>query len=149
MCDYSLMAFPNRLAVAGEQLVVTKFTSGTIGLAQPSCRQQGWWAAMKAFFSPPELPVVCIPPGASLKLQDIPQPLQIELEIGPEEDVTFTQLSARANTHRDAVRFANGKEILLQRLQEGQRVTVLDLSGGDGLAPASEQRMPHEFEFTI
>ena len=141
MCDYSLMAFPNRLAGAGEDLVVNRFPTGTIGLAVPVAAQQGWWAAVRAFFNPPEVPAVCIPPGASLKLSDIPKPPQTELGVGSEEDVTFTELSAKVNTHRDAVRFGNGKEVLLQCLQEGQRVTVLDLSGAEPSLPALEERL--------
>ena len=31
MCDYSLAHFPNRLAVAGEELVVHRFNTGTLG----------------------------------------------------------------------------------------------------------------------
>jgi len=42
--------------------------------------------------------------------------------------VTFTQISPAANSYRDAVRFANGREVRLQELREGQRVRVLDLS---------------------
>ncbi len=33
MCDYSLMALPNRLAVCGDELVVYKFELGSLGLA--------------------------------------------------------------------------------------------------------------------
>ena len=32
MCDYSIMALPNRLAVCGEELVTHKFEIGTMGL---------------------------------------------------------------------------------------------------------------------
>jgi hypothetical protein len=32
MCDYSLMMVRNRLAVEGEELVVHKFKSGSVGL---------------------------------------------------------------------------------------------------------------------
>jgi hypothetical protein len=39
----------------------------------------------------------------------------------------FTQITAAVSTFRDAVRFQNGVEVLLQRLDEGQRVRVLDL----------------------
>ena len=31
MCDYSLMAIPNRLAVSGEELLVHKFEEGSVG----------------------------------------------------------------------------------------------------------------------
>ena len=36
MCDYSLMAVPNRLAEDGEDLVVYRFPTGSLGLASPS-----------------------------------------------------------------------------------------------------------------
>ena len=45
--------------------------------------------------------------------------------------MTFAQLSATPYQFRDAVRFDNGREILLQQLQRGQRVEVLSLSSGD------------------
>jgi hypothetical protein len=61
-------------------------------------------------------------------LRDIPERLQQQFGVGPEEEVTFTQLSASADRYRDAVRFKNGAEVLLQRLTPGQRVDVLSLS---------------------
>jgi hypothetical protein len=33
MCDYSLMAIPNRSAVSGEELVIHRFETGSVGLA--------------------------------------------------------------------------------------------------------------------
>ena len=36
MCDYSLMAVPNRLAREGEELVAHRFPTGSLGLASPS-----------------------------------------------------------------------------------------------------------------
>ena len=35
MCDYSLMSFPNRLANAGEDLVVHRFRADRTGLPRP------------------------------------------------------------------------------------------------------------------
>ena len=141
MCDYSLMAVPNRLAREGEDLVAHRFPTGSIGLAspvdlrlatepQPTC-QKSLWRRVAEFFDPPRaepVPAVCIPPGARLHLQDIPARLQQELCVGPAEDVSFTQISAAVNSYRDAVRFGNGREVRLQELREGQRVRVLDLS---------------------
>ena len=140
MCDYSLMVVPNRLAQEGEELVAHQFSTGSLGLASPAdlrraaCPQpvaRSFWSALKEFFNPPRpepVPAVCIPPGARLQLQDIPVRLQREFGVGPVEDVTFTQISAVVNTYRDAVRFANGRELRLQELKEGVRVKVLDLS---------------------
>ena len=133
MCDYSLAGLPNRLAVEGEQLVVYGFTTGAMGLA-PSC------SGLKRFFFPSRTPAVCIPPGARLRLHDIPWHLQKRLRVGEVEEVSFVQQSAEAFTYRDAVRFANGKELLLQFLRCGQRMDVLSLSPEDG----SEEKTKHQ-----
>jgi hypothetical protein len=142
MCDYSLMAMPNSLAVSGEELIVHRFEAGSVGLASAldlrrikECRKaqfRGVWPTIKAFFSPSDsrsIPAVCIPPGARLLIRDIPAKLQQEcgFQDGVKEAV-FTQVTAVVNTFRDAVRFQNGVEVLLQRFDEGQRVRVLDLS---------------------
>jgi hypothetical protein len=94
------------------------------------------WSALKDLFNPPRvvsIPAVCIPPGARLRLRDIPARLQHELRVGPEEDVVFTQLTASPHSYRDAVRFGNGREVRLQELREGQRAEVLDLSCAEEL----------------
>ena len=141
MCDYSLMAVPNRLAREGEELVAHRFPTGSLGLASPADlkraidppapARKNLWRTMVDFFNPPKsepVPAVCIPPGARLELQDIPARLQQEMGVGPVERVTFTQITAAVNSYRDAVRFGNGREVRLQELREGQRVRVLDLS---------------------
>jgi hypothetical protein len=140
MCDFSLMGVPNRLAQQGEELVMHRFQTGTLGMACPADLQRAeaqtsikktFWHALKEFFNPaPEeaIAAVCIPPGARLRLNDIPARLQHEFGVGPAEEVTFTQISDIVNSHRDAVRFYNGREVRLQELREGQRVRVLDLS---------------------
>ncbi len=146
MCDYSLMAVPNRLAKEGEELVAHRFPTGSLGLASPADLKRvadppapvrrSIWCAVKEFFNPPKtepVPAVCIPPGARLELHDIPVRLQHEIGVGPVEAVTFTQISAAVNSYRDAVRFANGREVRLQELREGQRVRVLDLSMAEDL----------------
>ena len=123
MCDYSLAGVPNRLAVEGEQLVVHRF-SASLGLASP-CPPlaQSWYQNAT--------PAVCVAPGARLLLRDIPEDLQSRFHVGASEEVTFVQLSATAYQYRDAVRFKNGQEILLQKLQCGQQVDVLSVSSGN------------------
>jgi hypothetical protein len=146
MCDYSLMAVPNRLAREGEELVAYRFPTGSLGLASPAdvkhtaqpsiARRRTFWTTLRDFFNPPKsepVPAVCIPPGARLRLEDIPARLQHDAGVGPTEDVTFTQISAAVNSYRDAVRFRNGREVRLQELREGQRVRVLDLSMAEEL----------------
>lgn len=149
MCDYSLHAVPNRLAVDGEQLVTHRFPTSSIGLAAPAdlegARRAGesanrskdsWWSALKNWLNPPLLPAaaipaVCIPPGARLRLHGIPRNLQQDLDVGPTEQVTFVELSASAYRYRDGVRFSNGREILLQYLDQGMRADVLSLASAE------------------
>jgi hypothetical protein len=161
MCDYSLHAVPNRLAVEGEQLVTHRFPTSSIGLAAPmdleGARQarekaarskRSWWLALKNWLNPPLLPpqavpAVCIPPGARLTMHDIPRHLQQELGVGPTEEVTFVELSASAYRYRDGVRFRNGREILLQYLVQGMRVDVLSLTSAEASAISeTEQEVP-------
>jgi hypothetical protein len=156
MCDYSLMVIPNRLAREGESLVAHRFPTGSVGFASPrdlcktsqGARPLEFWSALKNFFSPPEtkpVPAVCVPPGARLLLEDIPTHLQQDLGVGRVEEVTFTQRTPAAYTYRDAIRFTNGEEILLQELGEGQRVKVLDLSSAETFEPVSDERLELAF----
>jgi hypothetical protein len=163
MCDYSLFAIPNRLAKEQEDLVAHRFPTGSMGLAAPAdlCRnaqlrrdkpgKNSLWSAIKSFFTMPKIepvPAVCIPPGARLHLQDIPVRLQQELGVGPAEDVVFTQTSASVNTYRDAVRFANGRELNLQELREGQRVRVVSLALAEPM-PAQIEEEPHALLYRV
>jgi hypothetical protein len=138
MCDYSLMEFPNRLAVEGEMLVVHRFRSGSLGLAAPQdCGLAGkktasrsFWTRVKDFLLLPEEPVtpaVCIPPGARLMLHNVPGALQKRCGVEALEEVRFIQTSATENRHRDAVCFRTGHTIRLQELTVGQHVQVIDL----------------------
>lgn len=128
MCDYSLAGLSNRLAVTGEPLVVRRFPTGCLGMAAPRRR---WYEALFPSFAV----AVCIPPGARLLLQGIPAHLQTQLKVSAAEEVTFIQRTADAFTHRDGVRFANGREILLQQLDCGQQVKVLRLQWEDETTP--------------
>ena len=157
MCDYSLMSLPNRLAVCGEELVVHRFELGAKGLASASdiCRAEqthavpatGFWPGLKNWLFPPipqQCPAVCIPPGARLLVHDIPEPLQEQARLSsPEQEVVFTQIGMAG--FRDAVRFPNGVEVLLQRLTEGQRLRVLALSSEETDQPAAktQTQRPH------
>jgi hypothetical protein len=141
MCDYSLHAIRNRLASDGERLVVHRFETGSIGLAadrseiepHPPERKQGFWRKLFMIGAESDRPdcAVCIPPGARLILYNIPSSLQRECRVSETEQVTFTQLSADENAYRDAVRFSSGRSLLLQRLEPGQKVTVLALSNAE------------------
>jgi hypothetical protein len=107
----------------------------------------GFWPKLKEFFDPqmpPAIPAVCIPPGARLLIRDIPEKLQQECGFRKDlEEAVFTQITAAVNTYRDALRFQNGSEVLLQRFAVGQRVRVLNLSAAEEQAtePMEPQRV--------
>ena len=75
MCDYSLAHFPNRLARKGEQLVIRRFPTHTIGLAPV---HRSW----KEILFAAAVPALCVPPGATLLLHDIPVSIQRSLGVG-------------------------------------------------------------------
>lgn len=122
MCDYSLHANPNRLAKEGETLIATRFPGGSMGFVSRTDYYMPW-----ELRDTQPLTAVCIPPGARLLLEDIPEPLQQDFGVSETEEVMFVQLSFEAWAYRDAVRFHNGNEALIQRLNENQRATVIDL----------------------
>lgn len=109
MCDYSLEMYRTQPARAGETYTVTRFVSGTIGLAS---RERG------------DIPV-CVACDSRLMLSGIPQHLQDSLHVGPEEEVTLVHLEQ--GPYRDGIKFANGRTICLQQLSPGiaARVTML------------------------
>jgi hypothetical protein len=143
MCDYSLHGIPNRLAREGEALIVHRFYTGSKGLTspeylQPVERPNGFMAMLKSFFlfrlqSKPC--AVCIPDGAKLMLHGIASKHREEYGLCATEAVTFRQLSAEAQTYRDAVEFGNGVRIRLQELEDGQRVDVLTVATDSVGAP--------------
>ncbi len=132
MCDYSLAGIPNRLAVEGERLMVYRFPTGALGLTSPKTGRWLLWSK--------QTPAICVPPGARLLLRDIPKDLQQQFDVQATEEVNFVQLSAEAYEYRDAVRFGNGREVLLQWLKCGQHVEVLSLCYGERHEEEHQQR---------
>lgn len=157
MCDYSLMNFPNRLAVEGETLVTQQFSTGSIGFVcvgdlrihrEPPGEPQGrFWSRLITWFSTPSLnqivPAVCIPPGAKLRLRSASEQTQTLLDARIGDVLAFTQISATSNHFRDAFRTEKGREILLQNLGIGLQVEVVNLS-------LAEEREHHpEFVYSL
>lgn len=147
MCDYSLHTVPNRLADQGEELVLHRFATGTLGFAsradlekdakQTATEPQGFWASLKGLLSPrpcPEIPAVCVPPGARLFIADMPLELRNSLRAGPSEIAVFTETSNQPYSYRDALVFSNGKPVLLQDLPEGLHAFVLSTSSSEDMA---------------
>ena len=154
MCDYSLMTVPNRLARDGEELVIHRFPTGSLGLASPDDVKRAAapappvrksvWQTIRDFFDPPAVAAVCavcIPPGATLEIRDIPERLQKQWGVSSEETGVFTQISAAVNTYRDAVRFNNGKEVRLQDMREGMRARVLTVEFAEAVELQTESQL--------
>jgi hypothetical protein len=108
MCDYSLELYRSRPATQEEQYTLHRFPSGTMGfVAGTDCET-----------------AVCMPAGARLSLEGINETVQRAFSIGPAEEVTMTRLEVTGHAHRDAVRFGNGREVLLQSLNAGVTCTL-------------------------
>ena len=109
MCDYSLEIYRSRPAVQGEQYTLHRFPSGTIGFVAPAdCST-----------------AVCMPAGARLRLEGLNGAVQRALGIGTTEVVEMIRLPIRGRIHRDGIRFADGREVLLQSLNVGATATLV------------------------
>lgn len=153
MCDYSAMGLPNRLAKEGEDLV-SQYCGGHATVCFVNKADQDDWREwynfvsslrgkfMKLFRKPqpePITPLVCIPPGAKLKLSGIPPQIQRLAGIKKDDSlVVFDQLPPTPNTFLDGVIFPNGKRFCLQHLGEGVGATVLSLDGATHREHAEE-----------
>jgi hypothetical protein len=103
MCDYSLELYRSRQPVNEERYTLHRFGSGTLGfIAESDCTT-----------------AICIPAGARLRLDGLDKPRQRALRVGPTEEVIMIRLAFTNHTHRDGVRFASGREVMLQDLNAG------------------------------
>ena len=106
MCDYSLELYRSVPAAVGESYKLVRFGTGSMGFAAgTSCDT-----------------AACVPAGAHLRLEGVDEALQQTLGIGASEEVVMTRLEG--GLHKDAVRFANGREISLQSLNPGLTATM-------------------------
>src|SRR5262245_50088100 len=122
MCDYSLHHVATRPAKLEDKLVATKFTNSIT---------RGFAAVGEPHVA------VCLLPGTELAFDE-----NVECEpsfgIGllPNKKIgqrlaRFRQINTdNAVTHHDALEFPDGQVVLLTRLCEGQRATVLQLPAG-------------------
>jgi hypothetical protein len=101
MCDYSLEAYRSRPAQVGERYETHRFESYSIGFIAPGDPSTA----------------VCMAYDTKLRLEGIPEVVQRSLCLSANEDVTFTRLEG--GPHHDGVRFANGREVALQKLGPG------------------------------
>jgi hypothetical protein len=116
MCDYSLDFVASRPAMVGDKLISTKFAN----------------ALTRGFASVDDVNVaVCLLPGTELAfdrdieyqnfLNTVPRRL-------PQRVARFRKINENEpKAHHDALEFADGQVVLVSRLCEGQRATVLQL----------------------
>src|SRR5437016_2464015 len=114
MCDYSLHSVRTRPAKVGEKLVTHNFGTGTRGFAAPEdCSV-----------------AVCLLPGTELAFEN-PVKYQTSLMFRTNTGHTvaiFRQINKGVlQINHDALEFPDGEIVLLTRLCEGQRATVLTL----------------------
>jgi len=114
MCDYSLHSVRTRPAKVGEKLVTYNFGTGTRGFAAPEdCSV-----------------AVCVLPGTELAFETsikYQNTLMFRANTGHTVAI-FRQINKDApHIHHDALEFPDGDIVLLTRLCEGQRATVLTL----------------------
>ena len=114
MCDYSLHSVRTRPAKVGEKLVTHNFDTGTRGFAAPEdCSV-----------------AVCVLPGTELAFETYVKyqtTLMFRANTGHTVAI-FRQINSGApHIHHDALEFPDGEIVLLTRLCEGQKATVLTL----------------------
>jgi hypothetical protein len=131
MCDYSLHHVATRPAGLEDKLVVTKFnnsiTRGFSAVGQPNV-------------------AVCLLPGTELAF-DANVECEPSFGIGILPNKKIGQRLARFRqinmdnpvTHHDALEFPDGQVVLLTRLCEGQRATVLQMPATSRPEPAEEK----------
>jgi hypothetical protein len=117
MCDYSLHHVASRPAKVGDKLVTTKFVNTPTG-------------GFSAIDNPNV--AVCLLPGTELAFE---RDVECEAALGLLPSRKFGHRLARFRqvnmdqpcVHHDALEFPDGKVVLVTRLREGQRATVLQL----------------------
>ena len=135
MCDYSLHHVATRPAKVEDKLVATKFhnslTRGFAAVGEPNV-------------------AVCLLPGTEIAFdQNVECEPSFGIGILPNKKIgqrlaRFRQVNMdNAVTHHDALEFPDGQLVLLTRLCEGQRATVLQLPIGAHPAAAGEFDVLH------
>ena len=129
MCDYSLHLVASRPAKVGETLITTKFQGFTRGFSSVEDRNVA----------------VCLLPGTELAFEKEVQYdtygfWRSECQVA-HKVARFRQIDQnRRDVHHDALEFPDGRIVLLTKLCEGQRATVLQLPA---VATAEEAERRH------
>jgi hypothetical protein len=134
MCDYSLHNVTTRPAQIEDKLLTTKFnnsiTRGFAAVGEPHV-------------------AVCLMPGTEIAFdQNVECEPPFGIGILPNKKIgqrlaRFRQINMNnAMVHHDALEFSDGRVVLLTRLCEGQRATVLQLPIAAHPARAEEEVKP-------
>jgi hypothetical protein len=129
MCDYSLHHVASRPAKVGDKLITTKFVN----------TPTGGFAAIDN----PDV-AVCLLPGTEIAFE---QDVECEAALGilPSRRVgqrlaRFRQVNVEQPcVHHDALEFSDGKVVLVTRLRQGQRATVLQMPANARTAEIAAQ----------
>jgi hypothetical protein len=129
MCDYSLHHVASRPAKVGDRLVSTRFVNTPTG-----------------GFSAVDNPnvAVCLLPGTEIAFE---KEVECEAALGILPSRKMDQRLARFRqvnmdqpcVHHDALEFPDGKIVLVTRLREGQRASVLQMPANDRTAEIAAQ----------
>jgi hypothetical protein len=132
MCDYSLQLVRSRPAKVGDKLTTRDFGTGTRGFA----------AAEDARVA------VCVLPGTELAfsspvtLTEYRFVLGWKVEILAHATAIFRQVNKQQPMkHHDALEFPDGRIVLLTKLSEGQKATVLQLPAQPTTAAEADAQM--------
>jgi len=132
MCDYSLHAVRSRAARAGDRLITTRF---------PATETRGFAAAREPGVA------VCLLPGTELAFEREIETVHAFAPLLPnfgfgmqgEQLARFRRVAPRqTHAHHDALELANGRGVLVTRLREGQRATVLQLPANSQFGKADD-----------
>jgi len=134
MCDYSLHHVASRPAKVGDKLVSTKFVNTPTG---------GFSSVDNANVA------VCLLPGTEIAFE---QDVECEPALGILPSRRVGQRLARFRqvnmdqpcVHHDALEFPDGKIVLVTRLREGQRATVLQMPASARTAEIAAGAVQHE-----
>lgn len=132
MCDYSLHAVRSRAARVGDRLIATGF---------PGTETRGFAAVGEPGVA------VCLLPGTELVFEREIETVHAFARLLPsfgfgmegEQLARFRRVAPRQpHAHHDALELANGRGVLVTRLREGQRATVLQLPANSRFGKADE-----------
>ena len=90
---------------------------------------------------PDKSAAVRVPPGTRLRIRSVPNEIRREFDVDAAENVNCVQLGEEAGSDRDAIRFRNGRHVLLQRFGEGVWFEVL-ADGSHDQTPDEDPEIP-------